>query len=171
MRCQELGSGGPGGSACTVMFRTTSHRRTSHNRPKILPITLNGEIRLRNGTRYHLFGVAMAESDSDVEIKVDQNGSATVVANPLDPSTPLKRPLPGVAIDEVYPQSKILPGDSATTQAEKFERHGPLEGSVSNAEFPDPAPKRVKMDRENSPTFRANLVRERRRGEAPIKPE
>lgn len=113
----------------------------------------------------------MADSDSDVEIKVDRNQSSANAVNPLNPSAPLKRPPPGTTASGDHPQSEILVGDSATTRAEKLERHGPLDESQGNGEFPESVSKRIKTDHEPNSNNGATVAPERRKGEAPIKSE
>ncbi|KAF2230683.1 tRNA-dihydrouridine(47) synthase [NAD(P)(+)] [Viridothelium virens] len=113
----------------------------------------------------------MAESDSDMEINVESQQASTNGLNPLDQSTPLKRPPPGETLDGHHPQSEILPGDSATTQAEKLERHGPLGEVQGNGEFPESSAKRVKTGHELSSATGTPAVQDRRKGVAPIKPE
>ncbi|EME82979.1 uncharacterized protein MYCFIDRAFT_153683 [Pseudocercospora fijiensis CIRAD86] len=88
--------------------------------------------------------------------------------NPLDASDSLKRRAPDDASTE-NSQSDILPGDSATTRAQKIERHGhdhngQLKG---NGEFEEPPNKRIKLDNASSEPERP----ERQKGVAPIKKE
>ncbi|KAL9086617.1 MAG: hypothetical protein Q9165_007060 [Trypethelium subeluteriae] len=113
----------------------------------------------------------MAESDLDIEINVESKQISTNGLSPLDSSAPLKRPLPGKTLDGHHPQSEILPGDSATTQAEKLERHGPPDDVQDNGEFPESSAKRVKTGHELSSATGDPNVQDRRKGVAPVKPE
>jgi tRNA-dihydrouridine synthase 3 len=90
------------------------------------------------------------------------------MANPLEPSEALKPPLEGHE-STANPHQHILPGDSATTQAEKIERHGDIDGREDFEESPS---KRVKIEH-HLPTIPqpAPDRTERPRGVAPIKPE
>lgn len=92
--------------------------------------------------------------------------------NPLDASDQLQQPNPGEE-SVVNPQSEILPGDSATTRAEKTERHGNDHGnnrdgqSTGQDEFEESPNKRIKLDHAPSEPDRP----ERQKGIAPIKKE
>lgn len=93
------------------------------------------------------------------------NGAAVTAAdppsnNPLNPSEPLKRPAPGQSPEPANPQSEILPLDSATTRAEKVERHADAEEQPS---------KRVKLEQDSRSN--ANDSTSRTKGVAPIKKE
>ncbi|KAK4503836.1 hypothetical protein PRZ48_004751 [Zasmidium cellare] len=85
--------------------------------------------------------------------------------NPLNPSDPLHPPPPGEE-SSAHPQSEILPGDSATTKAEKIERHGGAEQSDSKQEFEDSPRKRMKLEHETTEEQPG-----RQKGVAPIKKE
>jgi tRNA-dihydrouridine synthase 3 len=94
------------------------------------------------------------------------NGAATTApdapqVNPLNPSEALKRPAPGNTTEPANPQSDILPLDSATTRAEKVERHG-----ITDDQQPS---KRVK--REQDAVLGAVDPSPRNKGVAPIKKE
>ncbi|KAG9540393.1 tRNA-dihydrouridine(47) synthase, partial [Aureobasidium melanogenum] len=91
------------------------------------------------------------------------NGAGTTApvqptTNPLNPSEPLKRPVPGDSTEPANPQSEILPFDSATTRAEKVERHGDEQPS-----------KRVKLEQDS--VLDAVEPKPRTKGVAPIKKE
>lgn len=95
----------------------------------------------------------------------------TVPANPLDPTEPLKQPPSGCTTEEAHGVQPPLPGDSATTRAEKVERHG-LPGINSNVdEFEVPTSKRRKLDDSTDEQATPNSNGEVRRGVAPIKHE
>lgn len=90
-------------------------------------------------------------------------------ANPLNPSEPLQRPPPGEG-SAANPQSEILPGDSATTKAEKVERHGKTESDpTSHQDFEESARKRIKMDHDSTSAIPEQPGRQK--GVAPIKKE
>ncbi|KAI9694896.1 MAG: tRNA-dihydrouridine synthase 3 [Bathelium mastoideum] len=112
----------------------------------------------------------MAQSDLDVGIK-HPNGSPTDGINPLDPSDPLKRPLSGATENANHPQSEILHGDSATTRAEKVERHGLSEENGVDTASLEPAQKRTKIDHTSQSASADTTSQERRKGVAPIKSE
>ena len=97
--------------------------------------------------------------------------AASGSVNPLDPSEQLKRPLSGASENENHPQSEILHGDSATTRAEKLERHPPPDIISENTAFLEPAPKRAKVENLTKSTFAASTSEDRQRGAAPIKAE
>lgn len=85
--------------------------------------------------------------------------------NPLEPSEPLKRPAPGEE-SIANPQTAILPGDSATTKAEKVERHGNLdEQQNGHDDFEESPRKRQKFEHDRSEE------NGRQKGVAPIKKE
>lgn len=90
--------------------------------------------------------------------------------NPLEPSEPLKQ-TPAEAQPEANPQTEILPGDSATTQAEKVERSKALNGVAAHdaSEFEQSPAKRQKREHDNALT--ASEPTDRRKGIAPIKAE
>lgn len=90
--------------------------------------------------------------------------------NPLDPSEPLKQ-APAEAKPEANPQQEILPGDSATTQAEKVERSMALNGVAAHdaSEFEQSPAKRQKREHDN--TLTASEPTDRKKGVAPIKAE
>ncbi|KAK5163837.1 hypothetical protein LTR04_002222 [Oleoguttula sp. CCFEE 6159] len=95
------------------------------------------------------------------------NGASETV-NPLDSSSKLRQPSPGVQLEPAHPQQRILPGDSATTRAEKIERNG------THAEYSDdgdgsPPAKRQKVDTSGIPC--PSEPRERMRGVAQVKSE
>ncbi|TKA81921.1 hypothetical protein B0A49_00154 [Cryomyces minteri] len=72
------------------------------------------------------------------------NGASEAV-NPLDSSSKLRQPSPGVQLEPAHPQQRILPGDSATTRAEKIERNGSHEQNNDDGDGSPPA-KRQKVD-------------------------
>lgn len=90
--------------------------------------------------------------------------------NPLPPAEPLKQ-APAEAKPEANPQQEILPGDSATTQAEKVERSKALNAVASHdaSDFEQSPAKRQKREHDNELT--ATEPTERKKGVAPIKPE
>ena len=90
--------------------------------------------------------------------------------NPLQPSEPLKQ-APAETMPEANPQQEILPGDSATTQAEKIERSQTLNGVAAHdaSEYEQPSAKRQKREHDNAST--AAEATDRRKGVAPIKAE
>lgn len=90
--------------------------------------------------------------------------------NPLDPSEPLKQ-APAEVKPEANPQQEILPGDSATTQAEKVERSMALNGVAAHdaSEFEQSPAKRQKREHDNALT--ASEPTDRKKGVAPIKAE
>ncbi|GIZ42570.1 hypothetical protein CKM354_000583200 [Cercospora kikuchii] len=70
--------------------------------------------------------------------------------NPLDPSQNLAAGSEATQ-GSANPQSEILPGDSATTKAEKIERHGDLNGQTHLGEdFQESPRKRVKVEHDSS---------------------
>lgn len=91
--------------------------------------------------------------------------------NPLEPSQPLQQN--GQRSVE-NPQAQILPGDSATTKAEKVERHG-LDNAVGNGngngDFHESPNKRIKLDHAASNDDASTDRPTRERGVAPIKKE
>ncbi|KAM0720573.1 hypothetical protein Q7P37_004709 [Cladosporium fusiforme] len=90
--------------------------------------------------------------------------------NPLQPSEPLKQ-APAEVKPEANPQQDILPGDSATTQAEKVERSKALDAVAAHdaSEFEQSPAKRQKRDHDTELT--ATEPTDRRKGVAPIKAE
>lgn len=90
--------------------------------------------------------------------------------NPLQPEEPLKQ-APAEAKPEANPQQDILPGDSATTQAEKVERSKALNGVAAHdaSDFEQSPAKRQKREHDNAAT--ATEPTDRRKGVAPIKAE
>lgn len=91
--------------------------------------------------------------------------------NPVEPSEPLKQ-APAEAKPAANPQQDILPGDSATTQAEKVERSKALNNVAAHdaSEFEQSPAKRQKREHDNALTA-AEPTTERRKGVAPIKAE
>jgi tRNA-dihydrouridine synthase 3 len=61
------------------------------------------------------------------------------VSNPLEPQTPLKRPLPGEQLEGAHPPQPIFTEDSAVTKAEKVERSGQNDSE-------EPSAKRIKLE-------------------------
>ncbi|KAK4626445.1 tRNA-dihydrouridine(47) synthase [NAD(P)(+)] [Fulvia fulva] len=89
--------------------------------------------------------------------------------NPLEPSVSLQsKPDPNN-----HPQSEPLPGDSATTKAEKIERHGKPDDSQPANQFGESPAKRVKLDSETTSATNGSSPdqTERMKGVAPIKKE
>jgi tRNA-dihydrouridine synthase 3 len=106
----------------------------------------------------------MASSVSNHEPIGDDEGKA--LANPLEPSQSLKRPHPDGLIEESNPAQPPLPGnESATTRAERVERHGQAEDGTDL-----PAEKKLKLDTVEDTSLPATES-ERRKGTAPIKKE
>lgn len=69
-----------------------------------------------------------------------------VTTNPLsDAQSPLHRPDAGETTEPAHPQQEVLPGDSATTRAEKTERHG-----SPRPDGDERPPKRVKLEQDNA---------------------
>ncbi|USW49095.1 Putative Zinc finger, CCCH-type, aldolase-type TIM barrel, tRNA-dihydrouridine synthase [Septoria linicola] len=102
-------------------------------------------------------------------------------SNPLEPSEALKAEAES-AQAHGNPQQSVFPGDSATTKAEKIERHGDLNGRTEGArDFQESPRKRVKLDHDTSAAQAepevpvAGEVKEdrsaRQKGVAPIKKE
>ena len=93
--------------------------------------------------------------------------------NPLDPSDSLR--LNGLEDEQAHPQTDFLPGDSATTRAEKIERkRGSSDLNNLDGALDAPTEKRVKLDEEAvlgaaEPSVTEPV--ERQRGVAPIKKE
>ncbi|KAL8825334.1 MAG: hypothetical protein Q9170_007833 [Blastenia crenularia] len=90
-------------------------------------------------------------------------------SNPLEPEASLKAPLSVGGVErEAHPQDTIFPLDSATTKAEKIERHGNHEEG-----FQESAAKRIKIDNPSPREVLSDSTTksERRKGVAPIKPE
>ncbi|KAJ9646335.1 tRNA-dihydrouridine synthase 3 [Coniosporium tulheliwenetii] len=117
------------------------------------------------------------DRDSAIE---EEGGVPVPMENPLEPSSPLKQPPPDVKSTEgAHPAQPILPGDSATTKAEKVERHGYPVTDATVGDFIDSPAKRTKLSHDNSdPSDTRSLnassapsASERRRGVAPIKSE
>lgn len=95
-----------------------------------------------------LNGAAMASADQ-------------VNGNPLAPNEALKRPAPGEKDEAAHPQQQVLPGDSATTRAEKVER---------NHDQDHPA-KRLKTGDATLVAAEAHPRKERQKGTAAVKAE
>lgn len=94
--------------------------------------------------------------------------------NPLEPSDTLKRPAESHLDEQVHPQSEILPGDSATTMAEKVERHGTPSPPVlasKDRDFEESPAKRKKLTHESASTDIESATQDRRKGVTPIKKE
>lgn len=91
--------------------------------------------------------------------------------NPLEPSDELK-PSKQKNEAELHPQAEILNGDSATTKAEKIERHGAsVKLEDDDEDFQEPRSKRAKLNHEPEATTAGLISPERRKGVAPIKQE
>ncbi|KAK3111380.1 tRNA-dihydrouridine synthase 3 [Teratosphaeriaceae sp. CCFEE 6253] len=92
------------------------------------------------------------------------------MANPLEPSDDRHPSAADTTTQQANPQAEILPGDSATTKAEKVERHGDSNGANSNGDSASPA-KRRKLDPDPVLTAAEPAVEQsgRRKGVAPIK--
>ena len=89
--------------------------------------------------------------------------------NPLEPAVTLLGPqdpsTANLAGKRAHPQDVQMPGDSAVTKAEKYERHG-IEDIV--AESPS---KKRKLENQQENGHRDPTKSERQKGVAPIKPE
>jgi len=103
---------------------------------------------------------------------IEMGGSAPVPTNPLDPAEPLKQPPPGITTEPAHGVQPPLPGDSATTRAEKVERHGLPATNSNTEEFEVSASKRRKLDNgvDGQPTTPSS-ANDVRKGVAPIKQE
>jgi tRNA-dihydrouridine synthase 3 len=103
-----------------------------------------------------------------MDTQMDNTGAPN--GNPLQPSEPLKQ-APAETMPEANPQQEILPGDSATTQAEKVERSKALNGDAAHdaSDYEQPSAKRQKREHDNAST--AAEATDRRKGVAPIKAE
>ncbi|KAK4950830.1 tRNA-dihydrouridine synthase 3 [Elasticomyces elasticus] len=87
--------------------------------------------------------------------------------NPLNPAEQLDVSTADTTTQEAHPQTEILPGDSATTKAEKVERHG-LD-DVNGEDPEDRAPKRRRLEPDSALT--ATEQSTRKKGVTPIKKE
>ncbi|KAK5737777.1 tRNA-dihydrouridine synthase 3 [Elasticomyces elasticus] len=92
---------------------------------------------------------------------------ATDSVNPLNPTEQLEASSADPTTQEAHPQTEILPGDSATTKAEKVERHG-LD-DVNGEDSEDRAPKRRRLEPDSALT--ATEQSTRKKGVTPIKKE
>ena len=94
--------------------------------------------------------------------------------NPLDPENPLK-PTPAEVGEELpHPAQPLYAEDSATTKAEKIERHGLVNGDRSDAGVEESPAKRIKLDIGGDAgrvETQGPLPSERQKGVAPIKAE
>ncbi|KAF2718725.1 tRNA-dihydrouridine(47) synthase [NAD(P)(+)] [Polychaeton citri CBS 116435] len=89
--------------------------------------------------------------------------------NPIDQSDLLEPAGAPADVQDLHPQKAILPGDSATTTAEKIERHGNTNGHALDEAGPEEnAAKRRKLSHQEEPSVDD---RDRVRGVAPIKKE
>lgn len=113
--------------------------------------------------------------------EITHHDTMDATSNPLEPSEALKAEAESAQAD-ANPQQAPLPGDSATTKAEKIERHGDLNGHTNGArDFQESPRKRVKLDHDTSAAEAepevpvAGEVKEdrsaRQKGIAPIKKE
>ncbi|KAK0848436.1 tRNA-dihydrouridine synthase 3 [Friedmanniomyces endolithicus] len=93
--------------------------------------------------------------------------------NPLDQSEPLEAGSADNTTKTANPQAEILPGDSATTKAEKVERHGDSSNGDVSADFEPPAPKRRRVEQEPEWTAAGGTEEQptRQKGVTPIKKE
>ena len=96
----------------------------------------------------------------------DNHDAEGVLLNPMEPSEALNSA--GEAPNgTIHPQAEILPGDSATTRAEKVERHG---ASEANGDFEESPAKRRRLNSETrQPADESRPGRVK--GVAPIKKE
>lgn len=102
-----------------------------------------------------------------------ENGLSNGAQNPLDGDEPLHAHSTDPVTKRAHPQEEILNGDSATTQAEKIERHGLEEASANDDRTSDePAAKRARLEIDD-PQIAAEppAPSEHVKGVAPIKPE
>ncbi|KAK5134609.1 hypothetical protein LTR08_006265 [Meristemomyces frigidus] len=74
----------------------------------------------------------------------EHDGVSVPQVNPLNTREPLAPSTANDATKDANPQADILPGDSATTKAEKVERHG----ARSNGDFEQSPSKRRRLDHE-----------------------
>lgn len=96
----------------------------------------------------------------------DEDQNSTL--NPVDPSTNLKPELSSETVAKtVHPQQTQFEEDSATTKAEKYERHADVQGVDESSS------KRIKLDPiAGAEQVDQKLTRsERRKGVAPVKAE
>ena len=105
----------------------------------------------------------------------DSIGEAQIVPlNPLDPEKPLKPSSAEVGEETPHPAQPLYAEDSATTKAEKIERHGLMNGDRSDGGVDESPAKRVKLDIESdggSIERHEPTPSERQKGVAPIKAE
>lgn len=81
---------------------------------------------------------------------MDEKTDSTLANNPLQPGEPLKvPPEPVVSTEPGHAPQPILPGDSATTRAEKVERHGETVLNGTSEHVDAPSPKRRRIDGTN----------------------
>ncbi|GAB7364689.1 hypothetical protein MBLNU230_g5490t1 [Neophaeotheca triangularis] len=103
------------------------------------------------------------------------NGDDTPNGNPLPPTDPLKPAETPIPETKLHPQTEIKPGDSATTKAEKIERHGAVDGDdkTDDNDNNDEPRKRVKLDGDSTLTAAEPSSEQpgRVKGVAPIKKE
>jgi len=112
---------------------------------------------------YEIIMASNAESEQP-------NGSGST--NPVDASE-LRQAYTDDATLDANPQQEIMNGDSATTKAEKIERHGAGSTQANGSgDFEQPAAKRVKLDQDNALTAaEPPASRDRVKGVTPIKSE
>ena len=93
--------------------------------------------------------------------------------NPLEPTESLKVTEETKANGAVHPQAEILPGDSATTKAEKIERHGsPPQFDDNDDGYEDSPSKRRKLTHDPALIAAESTTQaSRQKGVAPIKKE
>lgn len=94
--------------------------------------------------------------------------------NPLDPEEPLKSTSAEVGEETPHPAQPLYAEDSATTKAEKIERHGLTDGDRSDGAVEESPAKRIKLDDESDGgTIETHkpTPSERQKGVAPIKTE
>ena len=85
--------------------------------------------------------------------------------NPLEPAMELEQSAATSLEQVVHPQEFPMTEDSATTKAEKFERHGVADGIEESPS------KRRKVDAEAKDELRGPTRSERQKGVAPVKAE
>lgn len=89
---------------------------------------------------------------------------------PLDPEKPVKSTPAEVGEEVPHPPQPVYAEDSATTKAEKVERHELMNGDRSEGGVEESPAKRIKLEFEGD-GGRLETPGERQRGVAPIKAE
>ncbi|KAI9837039.1 MAG: tRNA-dihydrouridine synthase 3 [Sarea resinae] len=90
--------------------------------------------------------------------------------NPLDPTSPLKRPQPGTLPEDAHAPQPPLPEDSAVTNAEKVERTGLIDNQPLVDDFQESPAKKIKLNGDADQAAKP-VIDPRQKGVAPIKKE